>query len=234
MFTGLIQALGKIAPVDRERFQITIQPRDTDIILHDLALGDSVAVDGVCLTVEEILNDGFVATASPETLEKTTLGRRDRSAARVNLETSLRLGSKIGGHFVTGHVDGLGCLLESIVTATSWELRFGIPQGSIDLERQWQEKIARFIVPKGSVAVNGIGLTVADCDPAGTWFAVAVIPHTYSATNLAHLDAGGLVNIEGDVLGKYVDRLLSHRFPSATETAQTEVDMAFLAENGYL
>jgi riboflavin synthase len=234
MFTGLIQALGTIAPVDRERFNISIQPQNTLIILQDLAIGDSVAVDGVCLTVEEILDDGFIATASPETLQKTTLGKRDRSATPVNLETSLRLGGKIGGHFVTGHVDGLGCLLESVTTATSWELRFGIPQAMTDGDRQWQEQIARFIVPKGSISVNGISLTVAECDANGNWFMAAVIPHTYASTNLAYLDVGGLVNIEGDVLGKYVDRLLSHRFPTSTSAANTDIDMAFLAENGYL
>jgi riboflavin synthase len=237
MFTGLIQALGTIATVDRERFQIAIQPPNASIVLQDLAIGDSVAVDGICLTVEEISGDGFIATASPETLQKTTLGKRDRATNRVNLETSLRLGSKIGGHFVTGHVDGLGCLLESIVTATSWELRFGIPQGMQELESQWQETIARFIVSKGSIAVNGISLTVADCDPRGNWFVAAVIPHTYASTNLNDLHEGELVNIEGDVLGKYVDRLLSHRFPSTNHMAKAhskDIDLAFLAENGYL
>jgi riboflavin synthase len=236
MFTGLIQALGKIEPVDRERFNIAIQPQNAAIILQDLAIGDSVAVDGVCLTVEEILDDGFIATASPETLQKTTLGKRDRAANWVNLETSLRLGGKVGGHFVTGHVDGLGYLLKSVATATSWELRFGIPQeiqGTMDGDRQWQEQIARFIVPKGSISVNGISLTVAECDANGNWFTAAVIPHTYASTNLAYLDVGGLVNIEGDVLGKYVDRLLSHRFSTATNEIETNIDLAFLAENGY-
>jgi riboflavin synthase len=237
MFTGLIQALGTITTVDQERFQIAIQPPNASIVLQDLAIGDSVAVDGVCLTVEEISGDGFTATASPETLQKTTLGKRDQAATRVNLETSLRLGSKIGGHFVTGHVDGLGCLLESIATATSWELRFGVPQGIQKLESQWQETIARFIVAKGSIAVNGISLTVADCDPRGNWFVAAVIPHTYASTNLNDLHEGELVNIEGDVLGKYVDRLLSHRFSSTNHIANADskdIDLAFLAENGYL
>jgi riboflavin synthase len=140
-------------------------------------IGDSVAVDGVCLTVEQILPEGFLATASPETLQRTTLGRRIQTKTNVNLETSLRVGSKIGGHFVTGHVDGIGCLFESIIVANSWEMTFSAPSS---LEDQWNAHIARYIVGKGSIAVNGISLTVADCDASGSWFKVAVIPHTYS------------------------------------------------------
>jgi riboflavin synthase len=232
MFTGLIQALGSIDPFDRERFRIALQSPNNSIILGDLAIGDSVAVDGVCLTVEEILVDSFIATASPETLAKTTLGKRRQAASRANLETSLRLGSKIGGHFVTGHVDGIGCLQKATATATSWVMRFGVPPAMPDLQQQWQENIARFLVPKGSVAVNGISLTVAECALEGDWFEAAVIPHTYEATNLAFLQVGTLVNIEGDVLGKYVDRLLNHRFSTTPKTEK--IDWEFLAENGYL
>ncbi|MFN6254709.1 riboflavin synthase, partial [Microcystis sp.] len=170
MFTGLIQALGKIRVVDTDRLYLSVS---SDTILQDLMIGDSVAVDGVCLTVEEILSEGFVATASPETLQRTTLGRRIKTETSVNLETSLRVGSKIGGHFVTGHVDGIGCLVESIIVANSWEMTFAAPSS---LEEQWNNYIARYIVGKGSIAVNGISLTVADCDAYGSWFKVAVIP----------------------------------------------------------
>jgi len=116
MFTGLIQALATIRVVDTDRLYLSVS---SDTILQDLIIGDSVAVDGVCLTVEEILPEGFLATASPETLQRTTLGRRIHTETNVNLETSLRVGSKIGGHFVTGHVDGIGCLVESIIVANS-------------------------------------------------------------------------------------------------------------------
>lgn len=197
--------------------------------LLDLAIGDSVAVDGVCLTVEEILPQGFVAAASPETLCRTTLGQIQRTAGYVNLETSLRVGSKLGGHFVTGHVDGIGCLQESVQTDKSWEMSFTAPL----------HQIGRYIIPKGSIAVNGVSLTVADCHPTGSWFKVAVIPHTYAQTNLVYLQTGSLVNLEGDILGKYVEKFLSPKSPSSAvdelmEPSFSELSPAFLAEHGYL
>ncbi len=229
MFTGLIQALGSIKALNKDRFTLKVLKPNSSVILSDLALGDSIAVDGVCLTVEEIVADGFVATASPETLERTTLGNKSQAVEYVNLETSLRVGSKLGGHFVSGHVDGIGCLISSKSTEKAWEICFGAPDS---LHKQWQERIARYLVPKGSVAVNGISLTVAECDPEGNWFKAAVIPHTYTETNLSRLEAGDLVNIESDILGKYVDRLLSHRL--ASHTKHEEISLAFLTENGYL
>ena len=211
-----------------DRFALSVTGNAADKILSDLEIGDSVAVDGVCLTVEEIISDGFVATASPETLQRTTLGRRTQKGDRVNLETSLRVGSKLGGHFVTGHVDGTGCLVESVSTEKSWEMTFAAPPS---MSEQWQSRLARYLVPKGSIAVNGISLTVADCDERGSWFRVAVIPHTYAETNLADLKIGDLVNLEGDILGKYVDNLLNHRLIS--EDTQEDIDLAFLTEHGY-
>lgn len=228
MFTGLIQGLGTIKSLSQDRFTLSILPRATNSILSDLAIGDSVAVDGVCLTVEEILLDGFIATASPETLQRTTLGRRASAAEYVNLETSLRMGSKLGGHFVTGHVDGLGCLASAISTERAWELSFVAPPSSYE---QWQSYIARYLVQKGSIAVNGISLTIADCDPEGNGFKVSVIPHTYAETNLCYLQIGDWVNLEVDILGKYVDRLISH---SSRKTAHSEeISLSFLTEHGY-
>lgn len=213
----------------QDRFALAVKGNTAYIILSDLAIGDSVAVDGVCLTVEEILPDGFVATASPETLQRTTLGWRSQAGDFVNLETSLRVGSKLGGHFVTGHVDGMGSLVESVSTEKSWEMTFAAPPS---MSEEWQSRIARYIIPKGSIAVNGISLTVADCDERGSWFKVAVIPHTYAETNLCYLNIGDLVNLEGDILGKYVDKLLGHRL--APESAQEDISLSFLAEHGYL
>lgn len=227
MFTGLIQGLGAINPLGGERFAISLL--NEHAILAELAIGDSVAVDGVCLTVEEILPAGFVATASPETLSRTTLGRRSQAADTVNLEASLRVGSKLGGHFVTGHVDGLGCLVESLSTEKAWEMTFAAPPS---MSEQWQQHVARYLIPKGSISVNGISLTVADCAPDSSWFRAAVIPLTYADTNLGYLKLGDLVNLESDILGKYVDRLLGHRL--APNGAQEEVSLSFLAENGYL
>ena len=229
MFTGLVECLGSIESYSQEAFEISILGDRRSQILSDLAIGDSVAVDGVCLTVETILDSGFIATASPETLDRTILGSRDRAAKYVNLETSLRVGSKIGGHFVTGHIDGIGCLLEAISTATSWEIRFGIPAG---MKEQWQDRIGRYLVSKGSIAVNGISLTIAECAPDGSWFSAAVIPHTYAETNLSYLQSGNLVNLESDILGKYVDRLISHRLPS--NERPEDIGMSFLSEHGYV
>lgn len=229
MFTGLIQAIGQIKTIGKDNWQITY-PRASDIG-KDLTLGDSVAVDGICLTVEDILTQGFMASISPETLSRTTLAQAQYKSSGVNLETSLRVGSKLGGHFVTGHIDGVGSLISSIVNAQSWEMKFSAPVG---LEEQWAEAIAPYIVSKGSVAVNGVSLTVADCDAEGSWFGVAVIPHSFSQTNLANLKVGDLVNIEADILGKYVEKLINHRRISHPREHQESITSDFLAEHGYL
>lgn len=223
MFTGLIQGLGSIQTTTSDRLLIKT---DASLILTDLAIGDSVAVDGICLTVETLLKDGFTATASPETLNRTTLHQYQQNQADyVNLETSLRVGSKLGGHFVSGHVDGVGCLVESLPTEKAWEMIFSAPA---NLEDQWHEFIARYLVQKGSIAVNGISLTVAECDAQGTWFKAAVIPHTYSETNLTYLKPGDWVNLECDILGKYVEKLLN--YPHASNSSIT---LEFLSEHGY-
>ncbi|MBD2386281.1 riboflavin synthase [Cylindrospermum sp. FACHB-282] len=226
MFTGLIQALGTMQPLGGDSWQITCVSQSSELITQDLAYGDSVAVDGVCLTVEEVLEDGFIATASPETLRRTTLGSEQSPEKYVNLETSLRVGGKVGGHFVMGHVDGIGKLLSAEQTASSWEMTFAAP-----------DAIARYIVPKGSIAVNGISLTVATHQPETSQFTVAVIPLTYAETNLSHLVPGSWVNLEGDILGKYVEKFLTPGNRCHEETNDYSLDAitpAFLTENGYL
>jgi riboflavin synthase len=225
MFTGLIQSRGKIRGLADDRVEILIDPAMVKIILADLEIGDSVAVDGVCLTAEKILAHGFVAAVSPETWQRSTLGRGD-STTWVNLETSLRAGGKIGGHFVTGHVDGWGQLAEVQQSSAAWDLKFTLPP-----PQSWQEPIAKYIVSKGSIAINGISLTVANCGASGgvNWFTVAVIPHTYSETNLNGLKVGDLVNLEGDVLSKYVEKLLRPGAHSASE----DISLEFLANHGY-
>jgi riboflavin synthase len=220
VFTGLIQALGTMKPLGGDSWQITFVSPSSVAIMHDLAYGDSVAVDGVCLTVETIVNNGFIATASPETLRRTTLGNESTPQKYVNLEASLRVGGKVGGHFVMGHVDGVGHLVAAEQTASSWELSFTAP-----------EAIARYIVPKGSIAVNGISLTVAAYDPELSQFTVAVIPLTYQETNLRYLVPGSWVNLEGDILGKYVEKFLS---PNQQQSKSEFITPAFLAEHGYL
>lgn len=234
MFTGLVQSVGQLQHLNPYQLKITCKTTQ-DPVLKEIALGDSIAVDGVCLTVEKILPQGFIATASPETLAKSTLGNVAENGP-VNLEPSLRVGSKIGGHFVTGHVDGTGYLDSSERTANSWQMRFK------DLSPQ----VARYIVNKGSIAVNGISLTVAECSPAGDWFWAAVIPVTYAETNLQYLQPGDVVNLEGDVLGKYVEKFTRGRADTsfdagldvaanaAASSAVDSLSMSFLAEHGYL
>ena len=134
MFTGLVQSLGNLRLLTEDKLEVLCRAADAQLILTDLTIGDSVAVDGACLTVEQILPQGFIATVSPETLDRTTIGQRNRTSIYVNLETSLRVGGKIGGHFVTGHIDGIGRLVSTKATATSWELRFAAPQS---LTEQW-------------------------------------------------------------------------------------------------
>ncbi|MCL2936050.1 MAG: riboflavin synthase [Trichodesmium sp. MAG_R02] len=241
MFTGLVQALGKIKLLEESQILVSLgSSSNSQIILEDLAIGDSVAVDGVCLTVINILAQGFLAIVSPETLQRSTLGQL--SDMYVNLETSLRAGSKLGGHFVTGHIDGVGCLKTSVKTINAWEMKFTAPNRT---DERWEYQIAPYIVPKGSIAVNGISLTVADCDRDGTWFQVAVISHSFNETNLSHLKPGSLVNIEADILGKYVAKFLRHGsnnysvLPSAlTATSPInsfpDITPEFLGENGFI
>ncbi|MBD2100121.1 riboflavin synthase [Leptolyngbya sp. FACHB-261] len=226
MFTGIIQALGAVQALSPTRVAVRCS---ATALTQSLELGDSVAVDGICLTVVEILSDGFVAGVSPETLGRTTL--RDTtlehpSRAMVNLEAALRVGSKLGGHFVSGHVDGVGHLRERQSTADSWLLSFEAPPS-----------VARYIVPKGSVAVNGVSLTVADCNSEGSLFSVAVIPHSFAETNLSQLAPGAAVNLEADLLGKYVEKFLglgqSTQNGGRTVTRQP-VTAAFLSEHGFL
>lgn len=236
MFTGLVRAIATIERFDREQIELHYSAGDIDAIRHDLEIGDSVAVDGVCLTVEQCLAQGFVAAVSPETLDRSTLGQQlndlRNGRRHVNLEPSLRAGSKIGGHFVTGHVDGLGALVSSDLNQNSWEMRFSL---ATDRDER-SATVARYIVPKGSIAINGISLTIAQCDPRGQWFEVAVIPHTYAETNLHELQSGALVNLEADILGKYVERLLDRTHVSANDahsSAEPHISIDFLQENGY-
>ena len=213
MFTGIVQELGVLQEITSETVEVSAHA-----VLSDIALGDSIAVDGVCLTVVAYDANSFKASMSPETLGRTTLGYKTRGA-QVNLESALRAGGKLGGHFVTGHIDGLGCLLTNEQTGNSWELTFE------------SKTLQRYIVPKGSIAVNGVSLTVARCADDGSWFTVAVIPHSWEETNLAQLTPGTPVNLEGDVLGKYVEKFMG--LAPRAEPAKSDLSLEFLVEHGY-
>lgn len=189
MFTGLIEEVGVVAR--RSGMDLAVLAKT---IMADLKLGDSVAINGACLTVAALTDDGFVVQMSPESLERTTLGRL-RPGDAVNLERAMAANGRFGGHFVLGHVDGTG----RVVRVT--------PQGDFSLWRfQAAAEIARYLIPKGSIAIDGISLTVIE--PAGDTFGVAVIPTTIAHTTLASRRPGDEVNLETDVLAKHVYHLV--------------------------
>jgi riboflavin synthase len=217
LFTGLIQDLGKIQSLERrgEGFFLTVA---TGLSLADVKVGDSIAVDGVCLTAVRLGGRTFTAEVSPETLERTTLSRA--AAGRpVNLEKSLRLSDFLGGHLVSGHVDGTGEVVRVLGERNSWRYRFRAPG-----------EIARYLVEKGSVAVDGISLTVAEI--AEPEFEAAVIPHTARSTTLGGKKAGDPVNLEIDPIAKYVEKFLRQARRSAPQESRLDAD--FLAQHGFL
>lgn len=166
--------------------------------LGSLALGDSIAVDGVCLTVSRLVGDGFQADVSEETLARTTLARKADGGGWVNLEPALRLSDRLGGHLVSGHVDGQGEILGIQRQPASWRLEVGCnPQQG------------RYLCEKASIALDGISLTLAGCDNDGRRFWIAVIPQTWITTTLQYRQVGDVVNLEVDLFAKYTERLLS-------------------------
>ena len=193
MFTGIVESQGIIMRADRLSGGAQIEVYAPEFG-RDMAIGDSVAVDGACLTVVKFIRGAFVADVSGETIDTTTLGSL-RQGSKVNLERALRLSDRLGGHIVTGHVDGVGRLVQRHVAANSTAYQFRAPIGVVD-----------YLVPKGSIAVDGISLTIAQLK--GDNFAVAVVPHTEHATTLAEKPIGAPVNVEADVMAKYVRRFV--------------------------
>lgn len=198
MFSGIIADIGVIAEAsDREGgLRLAIETRTLD--LGDVQLGDSIAVNGVCLTVVKIDGNTFTVDVSRETLN-CTVGL-EATGAPVNLEKALRLADRLGGHLVSGHVDGVGEVVEFADLGESWKLVVSAPQA-----------LAKFIAIKGSVTINGVSLTinqVADNKFGGSEFSVNLIPHTLSQTNLKNLRAGSRVNLEVDLIARYVERMM--------------------------
>ncbi len=194
MFTGIIEELGRVRSVemDGENARIVIEAHT---VIDDTKHGDSIAVNGVCLTALDIKPDSFAADVSRETLDRTTLGRL-RPDAPVNLERAVTPATRLGGHIVQGHVDATGQFIGAADHGGSWTVRIGYPA-----------QIARYLVFKGSVAVEGISLTIANL--ADNYFEIAVIPKTWELTNFSQLGPGDEVNLEVDVIAKYVERILS-------------------------
>ncbi|HEY4427488.1 MAG TPA: riboflavin synthase [Solirubrobacteraceae bacterium] len=195
VFTGLIGDLGSVLALERNGAGATLRVRSR--LAGELEQGDSIAVNGVCLTATEVSGDGFAAEAMIETLERSSLGRL-KAGERVNLELPLRAEDRLGGHVVQGHVDGTGT-----ITAAREE---GFSR-VLDIEPE--ARLQRYLVEKGSVALDGVSLTVSELLPQG--FSVSLIPETLERTNLGSLGEGSLVNIEVDILAKHVERLLEAR-----------------------
>lgn len=212
MFTGLIEELGIIRSVVKSYLSasLTIQ---ADRVAKNTELGASVAVNGACLTITGITGNSFDVDVMAETLVKTNLGML-HEGSRVNLERALKVGDRLDGHFVTGHVDATGTVLDRRVRGIAAEVRIGMPKG-----------LEQYFIPQGSVALNGVSLTIASLE-ADT-FSISLIPHTQKITTLGNLRVGDLVNIETDVLGKYVNQLLrGHREKQGVTTD-------FLKEQGF-
>lgn len=194
MFTGLVESEGIITRVERAAGGLRLEVYAPEFG-RDMAIGDSIAVDGACLTVVKFIRGAFIADVSEETAARTTLGTL-RQGSKVNLERALRLSDRLGGHLVTGHIDGVARLVMRHAAGNSTIYQFQVP-----------EPLMEFIVPKGSVAVDGISLTVADTREDG--FAAAVIPHTEQSTTLKDKPSGAPVNIEVDTMAKYVKRFVA-------------------------
>ncbi len=219
MFTGIIEGLGTVREARTgQGVSLTVQ---ADFELADARIGDSIAVSGACLTVVRLSGKIFTADVSPETCEKTSLGRA-RPGDRVNLERALTLSGRLDGHLVTGHVDGLGAVKSIRTEENALVFTFSAPP-----------ELTRLMVAKGSVAVDGVSLTINTCDENG--FSVSVIPHTARITSLGGKKPGDPVNLETDVIGKYVEKfLLNAPAKKAPEHGSQAIDMEFLAKKGFL
>ncbi len=216
MFTGLIQATGKVRRLDRQGESACLQIA-SELAKDDLQLGESIAVNGVCLTLVSWDSESFVADVSPETLLCSTLGSL-RPNMTVNLERALRLCDRLGGHLVSGHIDSVARITRRYHDSNAVRFEFSLSSAAL-----------RYVVEKGSVAIDGISLTVNTVDDEG--FSVAVIPHSLERTTLQERKEGELVNVETDLLGRYVERLLQG------EKGQPQsggITLELLAKNGFL
>ena len=195
MFTGIILATGRLASILEKSGDLELGIDAAALDVERIAVGASVSVQGVCLTVTRKAGTVFYADVSRETMAKTTLGTR-AAGARVNLEPSLRAGDPLGGHLVSGHVDAVGTLTAAAQDARSWRLEFELPA-----------PLMRYVAPKGSICIDGVSLTVNEVK--GRRFDVNIIPHTSEVTTLGELRLGAGVNIEIDVIARYLERLMA-------------------------
>ncbi|WP_046498085.1 riboflavin synthase [Syntrophomonas zehnderi] len=215
MFTGIIEELGTIKKIERgtNSSRISVQ---AEKVLEDVDIGDSIAVNGVCLTVTSFATTHFVADVMAETLAKTNLNELS-SGKRVNLERAMRLGDRMGGHLVQGHVDGVGTITER--EKLDIAILFTIKAPS---------EVLAYVVSKGSIAIDGISLTVVDVSSDS--FTISLIPHTAAVTTLGFKKPGDTVNLETDIIGRYIEKLITRD----KGENKTDLSWGFLAEHGFL
>jgi len=194
MFTGIIQAVGKIKGIEQQQGDVRLTVETADLDLSDAQLGDSIAVNGVCLTAIELMPEQFVADVSNKTLSTTTMGDITVGSP-VNLECALQAQTRLGGHLVSGHVDGVGRVIERKADARSIRFTFSLPKD-----------LARYVAQKGSICIDGISLTVNKVDDSS--FSVNIVPHTLEMTTLGYREVGDAVNLEVDVIARYLERLM--------------------------
>jgi riboflavin synthase len=221
MFTGIVEGLGTVKSVIRSAggMRMRVEP---DFAVADLKVGDSISVSGVCLTAVEFQQNTLGVDVAPETISRTTLGQV-KSGDRVNLEQALSFGARLGGHLVSGHIDGVGVVQAKRPAANATLWTFGVP-----------EALSRYIVEKGSIAIDGISLTVNAC--SRTSFEVSIIPHTAKVTTLGFKSVGDPVNIETDMIGKYVERF-TRPFSDGEKRSPDEgssVDETLLIKTGFM
>ena len=216
MFTGLVQGLGTVRERRPAGGGVTLLV-ESGFLLIEPQEGESIAVDGVCLTAKNLNDRCFSADVSPETLRRSSLGSL-RVGSKVNLERALRLVDRLGGHMVSGHVDCMAKVLERRPAGDFTLFTFSL-----------EPELGRYVVEKGSIAINGVSLTVNACSTDS--FSVSIIPHTLKETTLAGLSVADTVNIEVDIIGKYVEKML--RFPGKKPTSAT-IDSEFLSRHGFM
>lgn len=220
MFTGIIEAIGTVRDMLPKGGDLRLTINTGKLGMADVALGDSIAVNGVCLTAIAFDSSSFSADVSRETLSLTSLGNLNRGSS-VNLEKALTLQTRLGGHLVSGHVDGLGEVISRHDDARS--VRFSIRS---------PDNLAKYIAAKGSITVDGVSLTVNKVD--GSTFELNIVPHTLQETVIADYRSGSKVNLEVDVIARYLERLLLGDKAAQTASTSSNITEAFLAEHGFI